>query len=342
MARRVLSLALATGLTLLLAGCGLFKREERAAWRGQAEKACLAQNQVTATAYVQPAQAIDGPGPCGLDHPFKVTALAEATVALNAIQTLGCPMTAALDEWLRDVVQPIALARFGQPVAQIDTMGAYSCRAIDGHRSSRYSEHAFGNAVDVSVFRFADGSSVSIARGWTKGTAQEKAFLREVQAGACNIFTTVLAPGSDANHSDHLHLDLAMHGRTSTGARRICKPLPAPQLLPAPQRRDNLPDAPDIDDEIDVAQAGGAGLPSRTAMRLETALPPAPISRGVAPPVRSAALAPAPLMSAPLMSAPLMPTSLPPAPIPLPPPRPAMRADGLFALDSTATLRPRR
>ncbi len=326
MARRLLSLTLATGLALLLAGCGLFKREERAAWRGQAEKACLAQKQVTPSAYIQPAKAIDGPGPCGLDYPFKVTALSEGAVAFNSTQTLGCPLTAALEEWVRDVVQPIALARFGQPVTQVDTMGAYACRPIDGHRSSRFSEHAFGNAVDISLFRFADGRSISIAKGWTRGDAQEKAFLREAQAGACNIFTTVLAPGSDANHNDHLHLDLAMHGQTSTGPRRICKPLPSPQLLPAPQRRDNLPDAPDIDDEIDVAQAGSASH----SMSLAAALPPAPMARTQAPLVRNASLAPAPFAPIPL------------PPIPLPPPRPFTRADGAYALDTTATLRPKR
>ncbi len=338
MARRLLSLALITGLALLLAGCGLFRRAERPAWRAQADKACFAQNRVTRSPYIQPASAIDGPGICGLEQPLKVTALADATVALNATQTLDCPMTAALEDWLRDVVQPIALARFGQPVTQIDTMGAYSCRPIDGHGSNRLSEHSFGNAVDIGAFHFADGRRLTVEKGWTRGDAQQKAFLREAQAGACNIFTTVLAPGSDADHFNHIHLDLAMHGRTSSGPRRICKPLPSPQLLPAPQRRDDLPDAPEIDDDIDVAQAG-AGLPSRTAMTLDTALPPAPMTRPQQPPVRSATLSPPPL---------LPPMSLPSAP--LPPLRPItrgyLRADGVFvpdgAPDATATLRPRR
>ena len=332
MARRVFSLALITGLALLLAGCGLFRRAERPAWRAQADKACFAQNRVTKSPYIQPASAIDGPGICGLDAPLKVTALADGTVAFNATQTLDCPMTAALEDWLREVVQPIAMARFGQPVAQIDTMGAYACRAIDGHRSNRLSEHSFGNAVDIGAFRLADGSRITVEKGWTRGDAQQKAFLREVQAGACTIFTTVLAPGSNADHYNHLHLDLAMHGQTSSGPRRICKPLPSPQLLPAPQRRDGLPDAPDIDDDLDVAQAGGANLPSRTAMTLDTALPPAPMTR-------SASLAPPGL---------LPPMPLPPAPMPQPRPitRGYLRADGVFvpdnASDATATLRPRR
>ena len=339
MARRLLSLALITGLALLLAGCGLFRRAERPAWRAQADKACFAQNRVTKSPYIQLASAIDGPGICGLEAPLKVTALADATVALNSTQTLDCPMTAALEDWLRDVVQPIALARFGQPVTQIDTMGAYACRPIDGHSSNRLSEHSFGNAVDIGAFHFGDGRRLTVEKGWTKGDAQQKAFLREVQAGACNIFTTVLAPGSNVDHYNHIHLDLAMHGQTSSGPRRICKPLPSPQLLPAPQRRDGLPDAPDIDDDLDVAQAGGANLPSRTAMTLDTALPPAPMTRPLPPLTRSAALLP--------------PALLPPLPLPsapLPPQRPItrgyLRADGVFvpdgAPDATAALRPRR
>jgi len=339
MARRFLSLALITGLALLLAGCGLFRRAERPAWRAQADKACFAEKRITKSPYIQPASAIDGPGICGLDTPLKVTALADATVAFNSTQTLDCPMTAALEDWLRDVVQPIAMARFGQPVTQIDSMGAYACRAIDGHRSNRLSEHSFGNAVDIGAFHFADGRRLTIEKGWTRGDAQQKAFLREVQAGACTIFTTVLAPGSDANHHNHIHLDLAMHGQTSSGPRRICKPLPSPQLLPAPQRRDDLPDAPDIDDDIDVAQAGAPNLPSRTAMTLDTALPPIPMTRPQAPMTRSASLAPPGL---------LPPLPLPSAPMPQPRPitRGYLRADGVFvpdnAPDATATLRPRR
>ena len=56
MARRVFSLALITGLALLLAGCGLFRRAERPAWRAQADKACFAEKRVTKSPYIQPRQ----------------------------------------------------------------------------------------------------------------------------------------------------------------------------------------------------------------------------------------------------------------------------------------------
>ena len=58
--------------------------------------------------------------------------------------------------------------------------------------------------------------------------SQEAAFLHEVHAGACQYFTTVLGPGADVFHYNHIHLDLANHGSTDTGPRRICKPTPAP------------------------------------------------------------------------------------------------------------------
>ncbi len=298
MARCVWPIAASAAFALLLSGCGLMPRAERPAWRGQAENTCLAQGRVRASAYAQPASPIEGPGICGLDHPFKVTALAGGSVTLNAAQTIGCPLTAALDEWVANVVQPIAMARFGQPVAQINSMGAFSCRSIDNIRGAKLSEHSFGNAIDIGGFQLADGHTIVIVKAWTRGDEQERAFLREVQAGACNIFTTVLAPGADMFHYNHIHLDLAMHGQTSTGPRRYCKPRPSPQLTPAPGPRDNLPDAPDVDEDMDVSSAqpmGGTGYsaslqaaapvvrqPSRQAYAPPMGLAP-PASVGPAP-----------------------------------------------------------
>jgi hypothetical protein len=56
--------------------------------------------------------------------------------------------------------------------------------------------------------------------------------------------STALGPGADVFHYNHIHLDLANHGSTDTGPRRICKPSPAPNLLPAPAAPDGLPPAP--------------------------------------------------------------------------------------------------
>jgi hypothetical protein len=124
--------------------------------------------------------------------------------------------------------------------------GAYSCRGIDNIAGAQLSEHAFGNAVDVAGFTLADGREIDFVHDWKKADSQEGAFLHEAHAGACQYFTTVLGPGADVFHYNHIHLDLANHGSTNTGPRRICKPTPAPNLLPAPQAPDGLPPAPNI------------------------------------------------------------------------------------------------
>lgn len=255
MARCVWPYALVGLLVLAFAGCSQqIERARRPAWREQAEKACIAEHRMRLSRYLQPrGGAIDGPGICGMTQPFMVGALADDKVQLDSVATLDCPMIAALNEWIESVVEPDAQARFGQGVAQIDTMGSYSCRGMNGQAGARISEHAFGNAIDIAGFRLADGRRLTVVHDWTQGDDQSQAFLRDVHAGACNSFTTVLGPGSNAFHYNHIHVDLAMHGRYSGGARHICKPVP--EVSRPVERRDNLPDPPVVEEDEDVASS---------------------------------------------------------------------------------------
>lgn len=280
MARSVWPFALGAFALFSLAGCGWIERAERPAWRTQAENLCLSRGLVKASAYVEPRSEISGPGICGMTHPFKVTALFDGAVTFDKSLTMDCSMIPAVEDWLEQVVQPIAQARFGERVVGLEAFGAYSCRSIDNRSGTRLSEHAFGNAIDVSGFKLADGHEIVIARDWKKTDTQEAAFLREVHAGACQQFTTVLGPGADVFHYNHFHLDLAMHGSTNTGPRRVCKPSPTPNLLPPPARPDGLPPAPEIEEPLDVARARPSAPTPRFAMAplalhgIDGALPP--------------------------------------------------------------------
>lgn len=274
MARRVPPLA----VLLMLAGCSEYGAQ-RPAWRTQAEDACIAQNLIHVSAYVQPEQEIDGPGICGLTRPFKVSALLDGTVALDNAYTLDCPMIAALNDWVKDVVEPAAQTRFNERVVEIESFGTYSCRGINGEAGARLSEHAFGNAIDVSGFRLSDGREISVMRDWPGGDDAAQAFLRDVDAGACGYFTTVLGPGYNFLHYNHFHLDLAMRGNTPTGPRRVCKP--QPQVMPVSHPPDGLPEPPPLDEEMDISQAGSGDM---QALALHAApdapdasLPPAPV-----------------------------------------------------------------
>ena len=140
-------------------------------------------------------------------------------VAMKPAATLACPIVSALDRWLADTVQPAAMRWFGSRVVEIKQMSSYSCRGMNGHSYEHISEHAFGNALDIAAFAFADGRRITVKNGW-HGLPEEQGFLRDVQAGACQQFTTVLAPGSNAYHYDHIHLDLMRRA----SRRVICKP----------------------------------------------------------------------------------------------------------------------
>ncbi|KAB0264119.1 extensin family protein [Microvirga brassicacearum] len=243
-----------------LTGCGLFRFEQREPWRAQAEEACLAQRLVQPSAYMALSSKIDGPGICGMDHPFKVAAFTNGEVGLKSKVTLACPIIPRIDTWLDEIVKPAAMLYFGVPVVDVKA-GSYSCRPRNNQRGAKFSEHAFGNALDVMAFTLADGREVSVVKGW-KGAPAEQEFLREAFVGACRYFTTVLGPGSDAFHYDHLHLDLARHN--PRGDRRVCKPIlkfepridPVQSRLAAPQAAPSADLAP-IDMEEDEA-----GLPA--------------------------------------------------------------------------------
>lgn len=144
---------------------------------------------------------------------------AVGAVAIKPTATLACPIVTALDRWLADAVQPAAMRWFGVRVAEIKQISAYSCRGMNGNSRSRISEHAFGNALDIASFMLADGRRVTVKGGW-KGTPEEQGFLREIQGAACEQFNTVLAPGSNIYHYDHIHVDLMRR----TSRRSICKP----------------------------------------------------------------------------------------------------------------------
>ncbi len=153
--------------------------------------------------------------------PSRMRGLTTRSIAakITPPATLSCPVVSALDRWVSEAIQPAALRWFGQPVVEIKQISAYACRGMNGNPRARISEHAFGNALDISSFKLAGGHVVSFRRGW-RGTPEEQGFLRDVQGAACRYFSTVLAPGSNRFHYDHIHVDLMRR----KSRRQVCDP----------------------------------------------------------------------------------------------------------------------
>jgi hypothetical protein len=153
-------------------------------------------------------------------------------VEVKPAATLACPIVSALDQWINGAVQPAALKWFRQPVVEIKQISAYSCRGMNGNPNAHISEHAFGNALDVAEFTLADGHKISVQYGW-HGSPEEQGFLHDVQAAACDEFTTVLAPGANVYHYNHIHVDLMHH----YNGRHICEPTAIPGEVVAERAR---------------------------------------------------------------------------------------------------------
>jgi hypothetical protein len=160
--------------------------------------------------------------PLGPPRGPMVTASA-GPVEVSPPATLACPIVAALDQWIATAVQPAAMRWFRQPVVEIKQISAYSCRGMNGNPNAHISEHAFGNALDIAEFDLADGHVISVQYGW-RGTSEEQGFLHDVQSAACDQFSTVLAPGANVYHYNHIHVDLMRR----TSGRRICEPSAIP------------------------------------------------------------------------------------------------------------------
>jgi hypothetical protein len=153
-------------------------------------------------------------------------------VEVKPAATLACPIVSALDQWITASVQPAALKWFRQPVVEMKQISAYSCRGMNGDPNAHISEHAFGNALDIAEFTLADGHKISVQYGW-HGTPEEQGFLHDVQASACEDFTTVLAPGANVYHYNHIHVDLMRH----YSSRHICEPAAIPGEVVAERAR---------------------------------------------------------------------------------------------------------
>ena len=126
-----------------------------------------------------------------------------AKVAVSPPATLRCAMAEEVTAWLRDDIAPAAL-KLGAPLRGLDNFDSYECRGRNRVHGATLSEHGRANALDVRAFKLASGeeislTDVSVGKAWRDG----------IRATACARFTTVLGPGSDGHHEEHIHVDLA-------------------------------------------------------------------------------------------------------------------------------------
>lgn len=161
---------------------------------------------------------VSGENGCGIASPYAISAIAPG-VTLKPATELRCETALSLARWVRDVALPSARALPESPrLRAINHGSTYVCRRRNNLPTGKMSEHAIGNAIDIVGFEFEGREPLAVSPRSGKGSIEE-AFQRAVRAGACLHFTTVLGPGADASHDNHLHLDIAKRKR----GYRLCR-----------------------------------------------------------------------------------------------------------------------
>jgi hypothetical protein len=182
---------------------------------------------------------IRGAGGCGGEDLVRLEAIVlpnKRQVSVKPAAILRCPMASALVAWIRSDIAPLA-ERLGSTVSDLDNFDSFECRGRNRVVGAKLSEHGRANALDVRAFKFTNGRMISL----TDRTVPRE--LREtVLHSACTRFSTVLGPGSDGYHEDHIHLDLIERRNNY----RICQwdvwdPLPPKAPLVPTERPDEAP-----------------------------------------------------------------------------------------------------
>lgn len=171
---------------------------------------------------------IHGPGACGGEDLVRLEAIVlpdKRKVAVKPAAILRCTMASAIANWVRtDMVQ--LAASLGSTITDLDNFDSFECRGRNRVVGAMLSEHGKANALDVRSLKLANGQSIGLTDRTLSRDVRER-----VLHSVCSRFSTVLGPGSDWYHEDHIHLDLAQRRNDY----RICQWNvwdPLPQVAP--------------------------------------------------------------------------------------------------------------
>jgi hypothetical protein len=152
----------------------------------------------------------------------------DSKIAVEPAPTFRCEMAAAVVDWIRDEIAPAVAEKLGSPLRAVENFDSFSCRGRNRVSGAQLSEHGKANALDIRSFKLVNGTS---AQPTDPNVSKE--FRDGMRKGACDRFKTVLGPGSDGYHEDHIHVDLAQRRNDY----RLCQwsvRLPIHRVLPSP------------------------------------------------------------------------------------------------------------
>lgn len=216
-----------------------------------------------------------GPGTCGGGDIVRLDAVLIAggkRVEVKAAPHLRCPMAEQLALWLREDAVP-RLAAAGAALRALEVYESFECRGRNRKMLGKVSEHGKANAVDLKGFTFTDNRYFHLT-----DLMAAKDLRMSIREGICARFSTVLGPGSDGYHEEHIHLDQAER----RNGFRICQwevrepppPPPKPEPKPEPKEGEQValePEQEEAEEALPAAApiAGPVPLPRPRPANLE-------------------------------------------------------------------------
>jgi hypothetical protein len=218
-------------------------------------------NRLAGIAVFTPVPPLSGPNGCGAVDVVRLEAAImpdRSRVAIEPQATLRCAMAETVVAWLREDLAPTVLT-LGARLKSIANFDSYECRGRNRATGGKLSEHGHANAIDIKGIKLADGAVIALT-----DPAVPKDFRDNVRISACRRFTTVLGPGSDGFHEDHVHVDLIERSR----GYRLCQwdvrePQPVAVSNPPPDQPGGAPVLVPLPQPKPSIMATGAPAPRR-------------------------------------------------------------------------------
>jgi len=197
--------------------------KSEAAEKPAGDEACLERLKAAGFMFEPATQHAASNPACVIDTPVKLMGVPAASRAGVSIRLpeepmLACRFAERVGHFLGDLAAPVLTGRLAAELKAVRTGPGYECRNRNRAANGHLSAHALGIAVDVAAFELANGKVLPIK---PDGDARGEAAVAAVRTAACGWFTTILGPGSDPAHTDHMHLDILTHG--SSDRYRICQ-----------------------------------------------------------------------------------------------------------------------
>jgi len=195
-------------------------RPAQAAIAPPAEPAPPSACRLRLTAELAVAPSVEPPaatGECGIEDPVRLEAVVlrdKTRVAVTPPALLRCTFAEEIAHWVRQDLAP-AVRALDTTLKGIDNYASYDCRGRNRIVGAKLSEHGKGNALDIRSLKLANGTQLELT-----DPHAAKDFREGLRKSACARFSTVLGPGSDGYHENHVHVDL-MERRSGYG--RMCQ-----------------------------------------------------------------------------------------------------------------------